>query len=173
MQIVSEEESKRWKAEIQRLRASESAEDRIVAILMDLEIGGSGNSGDPARAKARAICELTNLQKDDAIKVERQRCIDVVLSVFPTLPADRAAWKECQTAIYQRIRLADYTEKRVQGPQKCIKWDGPEDDANSVCGLPMPCPKHGEKRICVICARTDRSCEEHGKPLGESWPKVG
>jgi hypothetical protein len=29
-----------------------------------------------------------------------------------------------------------------------------------------------EKRICVLCARADSSCEAHGKPLGESWPKV-
>jgi len=68
MQIVSEEESRRWKAEVERLRASKSVEDQIVAILMDLEIGGSGNSGDSVRAKARAICELVNLQVSELQK---------------------------------------------------------------------------------------------------------
>lgn len=58
MQIVSEEESRRWKAEVDRLYASKSMEDKVLAILMDLKIGGSGNGGDSARAKAKAICEL-------------------------------------------------------------------------------------------------------------------
>jgi len=53
MQIVSEEDSRRWREEVKHLRQSASLEDRIVAIMMDLEIGGSGNGGDPARAKAR------------------------------------------------------------------------------------------------------------------------
>lgn len=58
MQIVSEEESRRWNAEVERLRKSESREDQVMSILMDLEIGRSGNGGDSARAKAKAICEL-------------------------------------------------------------------------------------------------------------------
>jgi hypothetical protein len=58
MMIVSEEESRKWKAEVDRLYASESMEDKVMAILMDLNIGRSGNGGDSARAKAKAICEL-------------------------------------------------------------------------------------------------------------------
>jgi hypothetical protein len=58
MQIVSEEESRKWKEEVERLYASPNLEDKVMAILMDLNIGRSGNGGDSARAKARAICEL-------------------------------------------------------------------------------------------------------------------
>lgn len=62
MQIVSEEESRRWNAEMDLLYRSASLEDRAVAIMMDLKIGGSGYSGDKAREKVKAILAL--LQKD-------------------------------------------------------------------------------------------------------------
>lgn len=69
MQIVSEEESKRWKAEVQRLRASSDMEDQVVAIMMDLNIGAFGNGATSARAKAKAICELMNRESDGMKKV--------------------------------------------------------------------------------------------------------
>lgn len=55
MQVVSEEESRRWNAEMDLLYRSASLEDRVVAIMMDMKIGGGGYSGDRAREKAKAI----------------------------------------------------------------------------------------------------------------------
>jgi len=56
--ISSEEDNKRWKEEMGHLSRSASLEDRVVAILMDLNIGGHGDRGDGARAKAAAILKL-------------------------------------------------------------------------------------------------------------------
>lgn len=70
MEIVSDEESKRWQAEMEGLYRSEKLRDQVTAILMDLGIGGSGNSGDSARAKATAICGLVGkvITEDAALK---------------------------------------------------------------------------------------------------------
>lgn len=64
IQMVSDEESKRWQAEMEGLYRSGCLEDRVVAILMDLKIGNRGDSGDGARAKAKAICSLVSEKKD-------------------------------------------------------------------------------------------------------------
>jgi hypothetical protein len=53
--ILSEEESRAWDERVRSLYASPDREDLVVAILMDLAIGASGEREDVARLKARAI----------------------------------------------------------------------------------------------------------------------
>jgi hypothetical protein len=86
MQIVPEEESKRWKEEVKHLYQSASLEDRIVAVMMDLEVGGSGSSGEPARAKAREILKMFEGQKSEAkIKISLELAEEVRRSVMADL----------------------------------------------------------------------------------------
>jgi len=78
MQIVSEEESRRWKEEVKFLSQSASLEDRIVSIMMNLEIGGSGNGGDPARAKAKAILKMFEFRESaNQVKVSLELAEEV------------------------------------------------------------------------------------------------
>jgi len=78
MQIVSEEDSRRWREEVKHLRQSASLEDRIVAIMMGLEIGGSGNGGDPARAKAKAILKMFEFRESaNQVKVSLELAEEV------------------------------------------------------------------------------------------------
>lgn len=58
MQMVPEEEQRRWQAEMETLYKSSKKEDQVLAILMDLKIGGAGDCGQSAKAKAKAICDL-------------------------------------------------------------------------------------------------------------------
>jgi hypothetical protein len=76
------------------------------------------------------------LQKNEAVLVERQRCVDIVLSVWSAVPEDHAAWKRCQTAIHEKIRAADFVEK-PNGECEC-KCHGVVDH-------------NGEKIVCACC----------------------
>lgn len=55
-----------------------------------------------------------------AIKDERQRCIDDVLSAWSpsSLPEEHAAWKCCQTTIHQKIRARDPQKGEVQTQER-------------------------------------------------------
>lgn len=64
LQAVSEEDSRRWNREVELLSQSASLEDRVVSILMDLKVGGSGNGGDSSRAKAAAILKMLRTPAD-------------------------------------------------------------------------------------------------------------
>lgn len=69
MQGASEEESRRWDREVELLSQSSSLEDRVVSILMDLKVGGSGRGGDSSRAKAAAILKMLRAP-DDLVKAK-------------------------------------------------------------------------------------------------------
>ena len=52
---MTKEEIRAREDRVQFLYASPEREDQVVAILMDLNVGASGDREDVARAKARAI----------------------------------------------------------------------------------------------------------------------
>lgn len=114
MQVVSEEESRRWKEEVKHLRNSASLEDRVVAILMDLEIGGSGNSGEPARTKARAICKMFEQDKSPAkIKISVELAEEVRRSVMADLTDGCGTCHWASEYIVGRVKELD--RMRAQG----------------------------------------------------------
>ena len=59
----------KWHRKVAKFRGSPSAEDRIVGILMDMSVGGSGGREDTSRVKAKEILrerrEKENARKRD------------------------------------------------------------------------------------------------------------
>ena len=108
MQIVSEEDSRRWKEEVKHLHHSTSLEDRVVAILMDLEVGGSGNSGEPARAKAAAICKLFEQHSSAAsVKVSLELAEEIRRSVMADLTDGCGTCHWASEYITERVKELD------------------------------------------------------------------
>ena len=56
---------------------------------------------------------IAELQISEATAKERQRCIDIVLSVWSAVPEDHGPWKRCKNAIAKDIRKIEDTEKRI------------------------------------------------------------
>ena len=115
MQIVSEEESRRWREEVKHLRQSASIEDRVVAILMDLEIGGRGDGGEPARAKAAAICRLFQQSSSPAsVTISLELAEEVRRSVMADLTDGCGTCHWASDYILDRVRELD--KLRSKGP---------------------------------------------------------
>jgi len=66
---VTKEEKQKWDNRVEELYNSLSPEDQIVAILMDLNIGHSGEREEVARTKAKAILERFKQRHDIQIEV--------------------------------------------------------------------------------------------------------
>jgi hypothetical protein len=60
IRLMSDEEIRESEEKVRSLYASPDLEDQVVAILMDMSVGGHGDHEHSARAKARAI--LSRLQ---------------------------------------------------------------------------------------------------------------
>jgi hypothetical protein len=114
--IVPEEESRRWREEVQLLSQSASLEDRVVSILMDLKIGGGGQGGDRARAKAAAILQMLRTPVD---LVKAKLAAEISEEVRRMVMHDlRAGCGECHWAneyVLERVKALD---KIVQGDSK-------------------------------------------------------
>jgi hypothetical protein len=108
MQIVSEEESRRWREEVKHLQNSASLEDRVVSILMDLAIGGSGNGGELARAKAKAICKMFEQDQSPAkIKISVELAEEVRRSVMADIADGCGTCHWASEYIVDRVKELD------------------------------------------------------------------
>jgi hypothetical protein len=55
---MSEDQVSKWNTQVATLKASNSLEDKIAGILMDMNVGSSGFPFEVSKEKAKAILEL-------------------------------------------------------------------------------------------------------------------
>jgi hypothetical protein len=106
--ISSEEDNKRWREEMGHLSRSASLEDRVVAILMNTNIGGHGDCGEGARAKAQAILKLFEFRESaNQVKISLELAEEVRRSVMADLTDGCGTCHWASDYILERVKELD------------------------------------------------------------------
>lgn len=116
IQGVTEEESRRWNAEMDLLYRSASLEDRVVAIMMDLKIGGTGHSGDKAREKAKAFLALLEQKGAVSTKISVELADEVRRMVMADITEGCGKCHWANDYILDRVKELDKMRSKGTSP---------------------------------------------------------